>query len=156
MIRALSLLGLCLGLLLHPGASGTARAHAADAKALRCLAMTLYWEAKGEGYDGMIAVAAVVLNRVEHPNFPSSVCGVVHDGREEGPCQFSWWCDGRSDWPQNHKMWQRAEKVAHKALHDKLTDPTGGSLYYHHTAILPSWRMAFTRTAVIGRHAFYR
>lgn len=156
MIRALSLLGLCLGLLLHPGASGTAQAHAVDAKALRCMAMTLYWEAKGEGYDGMIAVAAVVLNRVKHPSFPNSVCGVVHDGREEGPCQFSWWCDGRSDWPQNHKMWQRAEKIAHKALHDKLTDPTDGSLYYHHTAILPSWRMAFTRTAVIGRHAFYR
>jgi len=156
MVRVLSLVSLCLGLLLHPGSSGDAAAHSIDAKEQRCLAMTLYWEAKGEGEDGMIAVAAVVLNRVKHPAFPNSVCGVVHHGREEGPCQFSWWCDGKSDWPQNSKIWRRAEGIANKALHKKLSDPTGGSLYYHHTAILPSWRTAFTRTAVIGRHAFYR
>ncbi|MGH6921343.1 MAG: cell wall hydrolase, partial [Geminicoccaceae bacterium] len=57
-----------------------------------CLALAMYWEAQSEGPDGMLAVAAVVLNRVAHPEFPDTVCGVVRQGGESPPCQFSWWC----------------------------------------------------------------
>ena len=156
MSRPFCNLAFLFGLLLVPLFGDTAAARSVDPKELRCMALTLYWEAKGEGRDGMVAVAAVVLNRVKHPGFPNSVCGVVRHGKEKGPCQFSWWCDGKSDWPQNQKIWLRAEQIAQKALSDRLTDPTDGSLYYHHTAILPSWRTAFERVAIIGRHAFYR
>ncbi len=67
--------------------------------AVLCLALALYWEAKAEGPEGMLAVASVVLNRVAHPEFPDTVCGVVKQGGETPPCQFSWWCDGASDRP---------------------------------------------------------
>ncbi|MGF1608956.1 MAG: cell wall hydrolase [Kiloniellales bacterium] len=147
---------LILGLVLFPVFGKPALAKDIDAKELRCLALTLYFEAEGEGREGMAAVAAVVLNRVRSADFPDSVCGVVKQGGEAGPCQFSWWCDGKSDWPQNHPIWLQAEQVARKALSRKLQDPTDGSLFYHHTAILPKWRLAMEMTAVIGRHAFYR
>jgi spore germination cell wall hydrolase CwlJ-like protein len=65
--------------------------------AVDCLALALYWEAKTEGPEGMLAVASVVLNRVAHPQFPSTVCGVVKQGGERPPCQFSWWCERRHD-----------------------------------------------------------
>ena len=152
------LLGLALLSMIAPLTTAPAQAKDVDAKALRCLALTLYWEAEGEGREGMAAVAAVVLNRVHSKRFPNSVCAVVKQGgeTERYRCQFSWWCDGKSDWPQNSRIWRQAEQVARKALSKKLKDPTSGSLYYHHTAILPKWRRALEMTAVIGRHAFYR
>jgi spore germination cell wall hydrolase CwlJ-like protein len=158
MARLFSAMALALGLFLIPVVSTPAHAKDIDAKELRCLALTLYWEAEGEGREGMMAVAAVVLNRVRHADFPNSVCGVVKQGGEtqRHRCQFSWWCDGKSDWPQNSRIWRQAEQVARKALSKTLQDPTDGSLFYHHTAILPKWRLAMEMTAVIGRHAFYR
>ena len=120
------------------------------------MALNLYWEARAEGQEGMVAVAAVVLNRVRHQSFPDSVCAVIKQGGEQAPCQFSWWCDGRSDQPQNQKPWRQAERVAATVLRQPPTDPTGGALFYHHTAILPPWMIKRQRTAVIGRHAFYR
>ncbi len=133
-----------------------AAASSIDARELRCMALNLYWEARAEGTDGMVAVAAVVLNRVRHRSFPDSVCAVIKQGGEEGPCQFSWWCDGRSDMPQNQKPWRQAERIAATVLRQPPADPTGGALFYHHTAILPPWMIKRQRTAVIGRHAFYR
>ena len=65
--------------------------------AITCLARTIYWEARGERVADMEAVASVVMNRLSHEGFPSTVCGVVKQGSEQGACQFSWWCDGRVD-----------------------------------------------------------
>ena len=82
----------------------------------RCLALALYWEAKTEGPEGMRAVASVVLNRVAHPEFPDTVCAVVTQGGEQPPCQFSWWCDGRSDQPTDARAWRLARQIAQAAL----------------------------------------
>jgi N-acetylmuramoyl-L-alanine amidase len=119
-----------------------------------CLALAMYWEAKSEGPDGMRAVASVVLNRVAHPEFPDTVCGVVKQGGEAPPCQFSWWCDGRSDRPTEARAWATARQIAERALRNRPSDLTGGALFFHNTAIEAPWQRE--RTVQIGRHVFYR
>jgi spore germination cell wall hydrolase CwlJ-like protein len=123
---------------------------------LRCLALSLYWEARSEGEEGMIAVGSVVLNRVEHDEFPSTVCGVVYQGGETPPCQFSWWCDGKSDQPIEPEMWQLAVSVAESMLSEAPKDPTGGALFFHSADIAVPWRIERTLTARILRHVYYR
>ena len=120
---------LLLGLLVffaRPGAGGVERTAEA-----RCLASTLYWEARGEGRTAMIAVAWVVLNRKKDPGFPDSVCAVVRQGGENPPCQFSYWCDGEPEIPQNDKLWDLAKSLAEQMLKNPPRDPTGGALYFH-------------------------
>lgn len=119
-----------------------------------CLALNLYWEARGEGRLGMIAVGWTVLNRVRSGRFPSTPCGVIYQGGERPPCEFSWWCDGRSDRPTESRSWRQAQIIAARLLLDPPPDPTGGSLFYHSTSVRPQWR--HKRTARIGRHIFYR
>lgn len=121
-----------------------------------CLALSLYWEARGEGRRGMIAVGWTVLNRVGSKHFPATPCEVTRQGGEQGPCQFSWWCDGRSDRPRNRDDWSRALVIAAQLLIDPPPDPTGGSLFYHSTAIKVPWKRPRTRTTRIGSHIFYR
>ena len=121
-----------------------------------CLAMNLYWEARGEGRRGMLAVGWVVLNRVRSPEFPASICGVVHQGGEQPPCQFSWWCDGRSDRPRERESWQAAVAVAAELLNDPPPDVTNNALFYHAASIRTPWTRPRTRTAHIGDHIFYR
>jgi len=133
-----------------------ARAETGSGGARQCLALAAYWEAKAEGRAGMQAVAAVVMNRVAHPEFPDSVCGVVEQGGETPPCQFSWWCDGKSDVPREPGPWALAREVAAEALADALHDRTGGALFFHNTTIAEPWRIERTRTVRIGRHVFYR
>ncbi len=62
-----------------------------------CLARTIYWEARGQETVALEAVASIVINRLNHEEFPNTICTVVKQGHEQGACQFSWWCDGRSD-----------------------------------------------------------
>jgi N-acetylmuramoyl-L-alanine amidase len=126
-------------------------------KALRCLALNVYHEARSEPVVGQVAVAAVTLNRVASESFPDSVCGVVEQGgQERNHCQFSWWCDGRTDAPRNKEAWQEALRVSILALSGKAHDPTGGALYYHTTSVSPKWSRSFRRTTRIGRHVFYK
>lgn len=127
-----------------------------DRATARCLALTMYWEAKGEGRTGMLAVASVVLNRVAHRSFPDSVCGVVKQGGEAPPCQFSWWCDGRSDQPTDPRVWALAEALAHDALTRRPPDYTEGALFFHNDRISYPWLRKRQRTVQIGRHVFYR
>jgi spore germination cell wall hydrolase CwlJ-like protein len=122
----------------------------------RCLALNLYWEARGEGVDGMTAVGWVVLNRVRSREFPSTICGVVFQGGETPPCQFSWWCDGRSDAPREAASWRQAQAVTARLLRAPPADPTRGGLFYHATSIRTPWLRKRERTARIGRHVFYR
>ena len=125
-----------------------------DPKAQQCLALALYWEARGEGQEGMLAVTSVVLNRVEDGRFPDTVCDVVYEGGEYGRCQFSWWCDGKSDEPTNQTEWSEVNGLAHTFLARKPQDPTDGALFYHATSIQRPWRRHLT--AQIGNHIFYR
>ena len=125
-----------------------------DNQAQHCVALAMYWEARGEGHQGMLAVGSVVLNRVEDDRFPNSVCGVVHQGGETPPCQFSWWCDGKSDRPTNGELWVSSLSLANELLTARPSDPTHGALFFHNTSIRSPWRR--DRTARIGNHVFYR
>lgn len=125
-------------------------------EAVVCLALNIYHEARGEPREGQVAVAHVVLNRKVHPDFPSTVCSVVVQGGEaRHRCQFSWYCDGRSDRPLERTAWERAKAVALSVLIEE-DDPTGGAVYYHSLDVQPAWASRFTVTATIGRHIFYR
>ena len=116
--------------------------------------MNLYWEARGEGRKGMLAVGWVVLNRMQSPQFPATPCGVVYQSGERPPCEFSWWCDGRSDRPRDERSWRRALIAAADLLVNPPPDPTGGALFYYSTSIRRPWSRV--RTVQIGHHVFYR
>lgn len=124
--------------------------------AITCLSRTIYWEAKGEGESGMEAIANVVMNRLGHEGFPGTICDIVRQGSEQGSCQFSWWCDGRSDDAQEEKSYEIAKEIARKALNRQLRDWTGGALYFHHRKVTPSWSSEFIKTAEVGEHIFYK
>jgi len=125
-----------------------------QSQAQHCVALAMYWEARGEGHQGMLAVGSVVLNRVEDERFPNSVCGVVYQGGEIPPCQFSWWCDGKSDRPTNGALWGASLSLANELLTARPPDPTHGALFFHNTSTQPPWRRE--RTTSIGNHIFYR
>lgn len=139
------------------GCAGAPPAVAHDVERQRhCLALALYWEARGEGARGMEAVGWTVMNRVYSPLFPATPCEVVYEGGEKPGCQFSWYCDGRSDRPRDWHSWQHAMLIAGKLLDRPRHDPTGGALFYHADSIAKPWRRPRTFTARIGRHLFYR
>ena len=123
---------------------------------VRCLALTVYWEARAEGRKAMEAVAWVALNRRKNPNFPNTICEVVREGGENPPCQFSYWCDGEPDTPQNQDVWTLAKEIAAQMLENPPRDPTGGALFFHSVELAPPWTKKRKRTVEIGRHIFYR
>ncbi len=123
---------------------------------ITCLARTIYWEARGEQAASMDAVASVVMNRLGHAGFPHTVCAVVRQGREEGACQFSWWCDGRSDRAKEDESYAVAKEIARRALNLQLKDRTGGALYFHHRNVTPGWSTEYKKTAEIGEFVFYQ
>lgn len=123
----------------------------------QCLATGLYFEARGETYEGQLAVAEVVLNRVQSKYYPNSICGVVYQGanRSSG-CQFSFACDGVSDIPRNKKAWSRAYAAATKVLNGySRATLVGGATYYHADYVRPRWAREMTPVAKIGKHIFY-
>jgi spore germination cell wall hydrolase CwlJ-like protein len=124
--------------------------------AITCFSRTIYWETRGEGAAGMEAVANVVMNRLGHEGFPNTICEVVRQGREQGACQFSWWCDGRSDDAEEDKSYAIAKEIARKALNRQLTDRTGGALYFHQRKVTPNWSNEYIRTVEVGEHVFYK
>lgn len=124
---------------------------------LHCLALNIYHEARSEPPSGQLAVAQVTLNRVASKSFPQSVCDVVKQGgQKRNRCQFSWWCDGKSDQPTEMKAWRKSLDLGRRVLADQVSDPTDGALFYHATYVSPKWSRSFQRTAQIGRHLFYR
>lgn len=124
---------------------------------LYCLALNIYHEARSEPESGQIAVARVTLNRVASKSFPSSICAVVQQGGEKRHrCQFSWWCDGKSDQPTESRAWRRSLEISRRVLANEVSDPTYGALYYHADYVQPSWSSRLKRTTRIGRHLFYR
>ena len=125
--------------------------------AAACLAMAIYHEARSEPLDAQMAVAEVVINRMHHPDFPSTICGVVKEHRtpvsRPWACQFSFYCDGKSDTPANSAALLAAQDVAAQAISG---DTLGhGAVYYHTTDVSPAWRHNLTKVGVIGSHVFY-
>jgi hypothetical protein len=126
------------------------------AAALRCLAQAVYYEAASERDEGQRAVAQVVLNRVRHPAFPSTVCGVVYQGAERVTgCQFSFTCDGSLARIPSVGGWARAERVARDALGGTVAAAVGNSTHYHANYVVPYWAPTLDKAATIGAHIFY-
>lgn len=123
----------------------------------RCLAQAIYFEARGEPYEGRMAVAQVVLNRVRDRRYPGDVCAVVFQNeKRRHRCQFSFACDGKSDRPRETAAWDSALKLARLAKGGRLRDLTGRATHYHAIHVAPAWAKGLTRTVTIGRHRFYR
>jgi spore germination cell wall hydrolase CwlJ-like protein len=123
---------------------------------ITCLSRTIYWEARGEGAASMEAIASVVMNRLGHEGFPNTICEVVMQGREQRACQFSWWCDGRSDDAKEDESYAIAKEIARKALNRQLTDRTGGALYFHMRRAAPGWSTKYIKTVEVGKFVFYK
>jgi len=145
-----------------------------------CLAMNMYHEARGQGIAGVLAVSFVVFNRVRDKRFPNTVCQVIQQGptreswktrkvknlsptlRKYYPirnrCQFSWWCDGRSDETKDTKLYARYLKIANGMIRNEfsLIDITDGATFYHADYVKPAWAKTKIRTIEIGDHIFYR
>jgi hypothetical protein len=130
---------------------------AARTQAMNCLASAVYYEAGNQDADGERAVAQVVLNRVRHPAFPNSVCGVVYQGstRPTG-CQFTFTCDGSLAREPDADGWRRAWKVAEEALAGAVYAPVGWATHYHADYVLPTWASSMAKNAIVGAHLFYR
>lgn len=126
-------------------------------RALQCLTQAIYYEAASESDDGQRAVAQVVLNRVTHPEYPHSVCGVVFQGsaRKTG-CQFSFTCDGSLARMPSATGWARARRIAAEALAGYVYRPVGLATHYHTIWVNPYWAPTLTQVTVIGAHRFYR
>jgi spore germination cell wall hydrolase CwlJ-like protein len=127
-------------------------------RSLQCLAEAIYYEARSESEDGQRAVAQVVLNRVRHPAWPGTVCGVVYQGpmRAGGGCQFTFTCDGALLRMPYGADWARARRIAADALAGRVFAPVGLATNYHTHQVLPDWAFRLPKTTVIGNHIFYR
>lgn len=127
------------------------------ARALHCLTSAVYYEAASETVGGQRAVAQVVLNRVAHPSYPNSVCGVVYQGSERTTgCQFSFTCDGSLGRVPSQAAWARARSVAQDALSGEVYSPVGLATHYHTIWIHPYWAPSLHPLGTIGAHRFYR
>ena len=122
-----------------------------------CLTQAVYYEARGEGVDGMRAVAQVILNRVRHPAYPKSICGVVYQGAyQRTSCQFSFVCNGAMGAPVESWAWRRAKSVADAALGGYVMPAVGTSTSFHTTGVKPGWGGTMDKVAQIGSHIFYQ
>ena len=126
-------------------------------RAIECMTAAIYYEARSESDQGQRAVAQVVLNRVAHPSFPKTVCGVVYQGSERSTgCQFSFTCDGSLARAPNRMFWYRAENVARAALSGYVERSVGLATHYHTIAVSPYWAPSLRHIITIGAHRFYR
>jgi len=132
-----------------------------------CLAQNIYFEAGNQPLAGKIAVSQVVLNRVEHYAYPDTICGVVYDAKWKenwkgnmvpvrNQCQFSWFCDGKSDEPVDSATWLSSMHIARDVVQSKYGDITEGATHYHATWVYPYWADSLNETVVINEHIFYK
>ena len=131
--------------------------------ALICLALNIFWEARGEpDVFAMAAPAHVVLNRVKDNRYPNDICAVVKQSKTyrgnpiRNQCQFSWYCDGLSDQPLNKPAFEFSMLIARLVLEGRIEDVTHGATHYHADYVQPDWKIYKTFTAKIGSHLFYR
>ena len=156
-----------------------------DKGEIECLVQNAYHEARSDGYAGMYAVTMVVMNRVDDPRYPNTICGVVYQGptRESWKtrqhkdladdqrtfypirhrCQFSWYCDGKSDAMRDEDAFFIAQEISHLVIRAymgeyPLVDITEGSTHYHTNYVSPSWikDRGMYKVTRVGVHYFYR
>ena len=133
-----------------------------------CLAQNIYFEAGNQPLAGKLAVAHVVRNRVEDSQFPDTYCGVIYQTKKRrtswtgnqvpvlGMCQFSWFCDGKSDEPKDSKTWIKSVQIANNFMMNDALDITEGAMWYHANYIYPYWAEHLNETVVINEHIFYK
>jgi spore germination cell wall hydrolase CwlJ-like protein len=129
-----------------------------SAKDLNCLAQAVYFEARGESYRGQAAVAQVVMNRLAHPLYPKTICGVVfQDAGHRDACQFSFACDGIPEVINEKGPWVQAEEIAQKVASGDLYLPeVANATHYHAVYVYPDWAPRLKRVTKIGMHIFYK
>ena len=136
----------------------------AKADEVKCLALNIYHEARNQPTVGKLAVAQVTMNRVKDVRFPNTICGVVYQGYYsnnfpiKNKCQFSWWCDGKSDKPRDTRAWSYSLMLAqrmHEGFFDNI-DVVKGSTHYHAVYVTPYWTKMKKKVRVIADHVFYR
>ena len=178
MIKELTLAGIMTFVApLNPLITGSTQTFV-DPRSVECLALNMYHEARNQGSAGLLAVSAVVLNRVKDPKFPSTICEVIEQGptREswktrqtkdpndakfypiKNRCQFSWYCDGKSDVPKQKETYKRLLTIAESIVYNKLPfiDITDGAVFYHADYVTPAWAKTKIKTVEIQDHIFYR
>ncbi len=160
-LRHLSLIACCYVLL--SGLTGGTSIKFKQQNELICLAENIYWESRNQSLQGKLAVAHVTLNRVKNNKFPDSICEVVKQTKfypsgkiDLHSCQFSWYCDGKSDLPKNEKSWAEVMQIARLFLKKTPSDITEGSLWYHNTKVSPDWSNSLERVLIIEDHIFYK
>ena len=120
-----------------------------------CLALAVYYEARGEPFDGQLAVAEVVMNRVESERFPDDVCSVVTQGGENRHrCHFSFYCDGKPERPSDLIAWQKAQELADWVLTERVTLGVTAT-HYHADYVEPFWANEYEYLGKVGQHKFY-
>ena len=125
-------------------------------QALRCMTQAVYYEAGFEPVAGRYAVAQVILNRMRHPAFPKSVCGVIYQGSSRPGCQFSFACDGSLLRAPSTKAWAEARRVAGDVLSGTVTSAVGMATHYHANYVSPYWAPKLHKITHMGAHIFYR
>jgi spore germination cell wall hydrolase CwlJ-like protein len=128
-----------------------------DDKQQYCLAQAVYFEARGEPAEGQVAVARVIMNRVEDTRYPSTICGVVFQRHSvKDLCQFEFACDAHSDRPYEKAAWKMANRIAYMVRENWLPDPVGDAQYFHAAALAkPGWARRMVQIAHVGNHIFY-
>ena len=134
-----------------------------------CLALNIYYEARGSNFADQMAVADVVLNRVQDRRYPQTVCNVVYQGEHKpswktgkpipvrNRCQFSWYCDGKPDEPQDTDAWMSAQSSAYKIInYGEFRGLTEGATHYHAGYVSPRWASSLQLVGKIGDHIYYR
>lgn len=130
-----------------------------------CLASNIYWESRNQSLGGKLAVGQVVLNRVDNKRFPDTICKVVKQTKfypsgkiNLHDCQFSWYCDGKSDIPLENELdiYEESFILATKLLEKRPIDFTEGSTHYHNDKVYPYWADSLERTTRIDNHIFYK
>jgi len=144
--------------------------NAFDTQEHECLAMNIYYEARGSNLADKAGVADVVLNRVQDTRYPNTICEVVHQGKQKpswkdetkmvmvrNACQFSWYCDGKADDPQDEDLWNEAKLIAYQMLeYGKFRGISEGATHYHATYVNPSWARTLQQVGRLGSHIYYR
>ncbi|WP_343037653.1 cell wall hydrolase [Caulobacter soli] len=126
-------------------------------QALHCMTQAVYFEAGFEPIEGQQAVAQTVINRVRHPGYPKSICGVVYEGAARGTgCQFSFTCDGSLERAISPTIWTNAEIVAKRALSGYVMRDVGAATHYHANYVYPYWAPTLVKLRTLGAHIFYR
>ena len=131
---------------------------------VQCMALNIYYEARGSNLADQAAVADVVMNRVQDTRYPNTICEVVKQGKKNADgsmrrnmCQFSWYCDGKHDRPQDQDRWVEAQGIAWNMVEEiKFRGITEGSTHYHATYVEPRWAKTLQLVGRIGAHIFYR